>query len=149
MSTYLYYSYSYQEGVLTQKRAQAVREEALNIYADKIELNKYILLGKGEEKTGGRNNRAIIADAFEAVLGAIYITYDFNKVYAVFNKIVVPYLNEVLNIKDYKSIFQEEMESYNGQKIVQELGLSYTPLNVGLSKTYQAFYPVFSQNEKR
>lgn len=46
-------------------------------------------------------------------------------------------------------IFQEEMESYNGQKIVQELGLSYTPLNVGLSKTYQAFYPVFSQNEKR
>ena len=46
-------------------------------------------------------------------------------------------------------IFQEEMESYNGQKIVQELGLSYTPLKVGLSKTYQAFYPVFSQNEKR
>lgn len=46
-------------------------------------------------------------------------------------------------------VFQEEMESYNGQKIVQELGLSYTPLKVGLSKTYQAFYPVFSQNEKR
>lgn len=111
MSTYLYYSYSYQEGILTQKRAQAVREEALNIYASKIELNKYLLLGKGEEKCGGRFNKAIIADAFEAVLGAIYITYDFNKVYKVFAKIVVPYLNEVLNIKDYKSIFQEEMQS--------------------------------------
>ena len=111
MSTYLYYSYSSQEGILTKKRAQAVREEALNIYAEKIELNKYLLLGKGEEKTGGRFNKAIIADAFEAVLGAIYITYDFNKVYSVFNKLIVPYLNEVLDIKDYKSIFQEEMQS--------------------------------------
>ncbi len=134
MSTYLYYSYSYQEGVLTQKRAQAVREEALNIYADKIELNKYILLGKGEEKTGGRNNRAIIADAFEAVLGAIYITYDFNKVYAVFNKIVVPYLNEVLNIKDYKSIFQEEMQSEK-RSIRYEIIFESGPSN---DKTFEA-----------
>ena len=111
MSTYLYHSYDYQEGILTKKRAQAVREEALDIYASKIELNKYLLLGKGEEKSGGRYNKAIIADAFEAVLAAIYITYGFDKVFQVFNRIVVPYLNEVLNIKDYKSIFQEEMQS--------------------------------------
>ncbi len=111
MSTYLYYSNNQQEGVLTQKRAQAVREEALNIYASKLNLQDYILLGKGEEKSGGRYNKAIIADAFEAVLGAIYVTYGFEKVFNTFNKIVVPYLNEVLSIKDYKSIFQEEMQS--------------------------------------
>ncbi len=125
MSTYLYYNYSFQEGVLTQKRAQAVREEALAIYAKHIELNSYLLLGNGEEKTGGRYNQAIIADAFEAVLGAIYVTYGFNKVYGVFEKIVLPHLNEVLNIKDYKSIFQEEMQSEKRNihyEIVKESG---------------------------
>ena len=122
---YLYYNYSHQEGVLTQKRAQAVREEALDIYAQKINLSAYLLLGKGEEKCGGRNNKAIIADAFEAVLGAIYITFGFKKVYSVFSKIVLPYLNEVLNIKDYKSIFQEEMQSEKRNirsEIVKESG---------------------------
>lgn len=125
MSTYLYYNYSHQEGVLTQKRAQAVREEALDIYAQKINLSAYLLLGKGEEKCGGRSNKAIIADAFEAVLGAIYITFGFRKVYSVFSKIVLPYLNEVLNIKDYKSIFQEEMQSEKRNiryEIVKESG---------------------------
>lgn len=134
MSTYLYYNYSYQEGVLTQKRAQAVREEALDIYANKINLKDYLLLGKGEEKSGGRYNKAIIADAFEAVLGAIYITYGFNKVYSVFEKIVLPYLSEVLNIKDYKSVFQEEMQSEKRNiryEIIKEMG----PAN---DKTFEA-----------
>lgn len=111
MSTYLYNKVDEDEGVLTVKRAQSVREEALAIYAEKINLKDYLLLGKGEEKTNGRDNKAIIADAFEAVLGAVYLTYGFETTYEVFKKIVLPYQNEVLNIKDYKSIFQEQMQS--------------------------------------
>ncbi len=111
MSTYLYHNLKDDEGVLTIKRAQAVREEALDIYANKINLSSYLLLGKGEEKSGGRANKAIIADAFEAMLGAIYLTYGFSETYRVFSRIVIPYLDEVVAIKDYKSIFQEEIQS--------------------------------------
>ena len=46
-------------------------------------------------------------------------------------------------------LFLEEMEYYNGQKIVKQLNLQYTPLKSGLRKTYQAFYPVYSSNKKR
>ena len=125
MSTYLYGSLSQDEGVLTQKRAQAVREEALDIYASKIDLQKYLLLGKGEEKTGGRNNKAIIADAFEAFLGAIYLIYGFDKARMVFTKLVLPYIEETASIKDYKSMFQEEIQSEKRNidyKIVSETG---------------------------
>lgn len=111
MSTYLFHNLNENEGVLTVKRAQAVREEALDIYASKIKLNEYLLLGKGEEKTGGRENKAIIADAFEAILGAYYLSYGFAATYNLFLKIVVPYLDEVITIKDYKSMFQEEIQS--------------------------------------
>lgn len=111
MSTYLYHNLKEDEGVLTIKRAQAVREEALNIYAEKINLNAHLLLGKGEEKSGGRTNKAIIADAFEAMLGAIYLTYGFSETYRVFSKLIIPYLDEAFSIKDYKSIFQEEIQS--------------------------------------
>lgn len=125
MSTYLYSQSDKDEGVLTVRRAQSVREEALDIYASKINLKEYILLGKGEEKTGGRENKAIIADAFEALLGAIYYTYGFKTALQVFNRIVVPYQDEVLGIKDYKSIFQEEIQSEKRNityKIVDEQG---------------------------
>ena len=125
MSTYLYGSISQDEGVLTQRRAQAVREEALDIYASKINLQDYLLLGKGEEKTGGRSNKAIIAEAFEAFLGAIYLTYGFDKAKVVFTKLVLPYLDETTSIKDYKSIFQEEIQSEKRNieyKIISETG---------------------------
>jgi ribonuclease-3 len=61
------------EGDLSKIRASLVNEAALCRFAEKIELKKYILLGKGEENRGGRNKPSIIADAFEAVLGAIYL----------------------------------------------------------------------------
>lgn len=125
MSSYLYNTKSSDEGVLTIKRAQAVREEALDIYASKIKLNEYLLLGKGEEKTGGRTNKAIIADAFEAFLGATYVSFGFDKTYELFSKLVIPYLDEVIGIKDYKSIFQEEIQSEKRNiryEIVSETG---------------------------
>ena len=58
------------EGAMTTLRAQLVCEEALASYSRKLGLNKYLLLGVGEEKTGGRDRDSILADMFEALLGA-------------------------------------------------------------------------------
>ena len=111
MSKYLISNYSLDEGDMTKKRSQSVREEALDIYASKIHLNEYLLLGKGEEATGGRERPAIIADAFEAVLGACFCEFGFDKTFEIFERIVVPYVTEVVGIKDYKTMLQEYAQS--------------------------------------
>ncbi len=61
------------EGELTRMRAELVCERALSSYAHKIELGQYILLGIGEEKNNGRERKSILADAFEALIAAIYL----------------------------------------------------------------------------
>lgn len=111
MSNNLYHKLALGEGVLSKTRAKAVCEEALNVYASKIDLSNYLLLGNGEEHSGGRSRPAIIADAFEAVLGAIFLDSNFEMVYKVVEKIVLPYYEIVTQIKDYKSIFQEKVQA--------------------------------------
>lgn len=108
MSTYLYNKYrKFDEGDMTKRRAQSVCEEALVIFADKFNLSEFILLGHGEELKGGRSRPAAIADAFEAIFGAIYVDQGFKKALEVFERIVIPYLTEVTIIQDYKTKLQE------------------------------------------
>ena len=79
VSRYLFSRYKdIQEGDLTKIRASVVCEKALAKYSQKIGLGNYLLLGKGEDNNKGRERPSIIADAFEAVLGAFYIDTDFN-----------------------------------------------------------------------
>ena len=111
MSKYLISKYQMAEGDMTKRRAQAVREEALDIYAAHLGLPSYLYLGRGEELTGGRTRKAVIADAFEAVLGAVFKEFGFDKAYEVFSKIVIPYIDEVVSIKDFKTILQEEVQA--------------------------------------
>lgn len=111
MSKFLFEQYSFNEGEMTKKRAQGVCEDALCIYASHLGLTEYILLGNGEESSGGRNRKAIIADAFEAVLGAVFEEFGFEIAYQVFSKLVLPYIDEILVIKDYKSRFQELVQA--------------------------------------
>ena len=96
---------------MTKKRAQSVREEALDIYANHINLVDFLFLGNGEEVNISRGKKAIIADAFEAVLGACFLEMGFDYVYEIFNRLVVPYFDEVDAIKDYKSKFQELVQA--------------------------------------
>lgn len=113
------------EGVLTKKRAQLVCEEALVIYADEIDLANYLYLGKGEEKNGGRSRAAIIADAFEAFIGAIFLTHGFNKARETLLAIFTPVYQQdkinVANIKDYKSEFQEFVQVNPDKQIYYEV----------------------------
>ena len=104
MSNELYHRLNLNEGVLSKTRAKAVCEEALNVYAEKINLSAYLFLGNGEEHSGGRQRPAIIADALEAVLGAVFLDSNFEEAFKVVNKIILPYFNIVTQIKDYKSI---------------------------------------------
>lgn len=108
MSTYLYDKYkSFDEGDMSKRRAQAVCEEALVIYSEKFHLSEFLLLGHGEELKGGRTRASLIADAFEAILGAIYLDQGFNIALDVFNRVVLPYIDEVDIIQDYKTKLQE------------------------------------------
>ena len=66
------------EGEMTTLRAQLVCEEALAQYTRTFKLNQYLLLGAGEEKMGGRERDSILADMFEAFLGAIYLDCGFD-----------------------------------------------------------------------
>jgi len=118
------------EGELTKKRAQDVCEEALRGYAAKFNLGKYILLGKGEEKNLGREKPGVLADAFEALLGAIFLDKGFEEVYKVLNKVVFPEIKATLNEddSDYKSKLQELVQSDKrtlSYEIVSETGPSH------------------------
>lgn len=65
------------EGKLTKMRARMVSKEALFRYAKNIELGPFLMMGKGEESNGGRERSSTLADAFEALIGAIYLDSDF------------------------------------------------------------------------
>ncbi len=74
VSEYLYtHLRSVAEGDLTKLRASLVCEKSLHVFASEIHLGEFLLLGKGEENTGGRERPSILADAFEAVIAAIYL----------------------------------------------------------------------------
>jgi ribonuclease-3 len=128
MSDYLYKLNLASEGEMTKKRAKAVCEEGLVIYAEKINLKAYLKLGKGEAQKGA--NDAMISDAFEAFIGATYLDLGFYETQKLFNQLMVPYLDEAwLDIKDYKSTLQEYIQSGGRRnisyQIVNETGPSH------------------------
>jgi ribonuclease-3 len=110
---YLFDNLAEPEGILTKKRAQEVCEASLAGYAKSFDLGKYLLLGRGEEKSGGRDKTAILADAFEAFLGAIFLDKGLEEVYKVLEKVVFPVISKNLYEEDddYKSKLQELVQS--------------------------------------
>jgi len=113
VAKFLYDHIPESEGILTKKRAQEVCEEALFNYAKSFNLGNYLLLGKGEEQSGGKEKPAVLADAFEAFLGAIYVDKDIKEVYKVTEKVVFPVIMKNLHVEDsdYKSKLQELLQS--------------------------------------
>lgn len=125
VSEYLYNKYPfYPEGELTKIRAKVVCESSLALAARKIKLGDYILLGKGEEATGGRTRDSILADASEAIAGAVFLDsdYDTAKRFLVsgFETDIVRAVAKGNLFIDYKTQLQEKL-----QKITKEK-LSYT-----------------------
>lgn len=111
-SDYLYKKYpDMQEGNLSKLRASLVCEEALSLSASKIKLGDYIYLGKGEDSTGGRLRASITSDAFEAVIGAIYLDSGYEKAKEFVLKYVLYDTDSFVNMADSKSVLQEKIQS--------------------------------------
>lgn len=99
------------EGELTKIRASIVCETSLVKYTKLLSFDKYILLGKGEEKIGGRERNALLADIFEAFIGALYIDKGIDEVMLFLEKTLFQILYEKNNFVDYKTILQEYVDS--------------------------------------
>lgn len=112
---YLYRKYpDYQEGMLTNIRAALVRTESLADVALSLDFPTKLLMSKGEEATGGRNNKSILADALEAYLGALYLTENFDACVKFLEKNLFVKAESIVkegSYKDNKSFLQEVAQS--------------------------------------
>lgn len=116
------------EGELTKLRAAIVCEPSLVTFSTELDFGDYILLGKGEELTGGRTRPALLADVFEAFIGALYLDQGFDVSIDFLERTVFPKigLGAFSHVMDYKSRLQEIVQQTNhGQlnyRIVEESG---------------------------
>lgn len=120
VSRYLYTAYpDMAEGELTRLRAELVCERALSSFADQIHLGEYLYLGVGEEKNRGRERRSILADAFEALLAAIYLDAGEQGLACV-SELLLPFIQkEISNTgaqgsRDYKTLLQQFVQQTEG-----------------------------------
>lgn len=122
VSEYLFEEYTLEsEGKLTNRRRELVCEKALARFANSIDLGSFLMLGKGEDKNGGRMNKSILADAFEALLAAIYLDSGENgKARA--SEFLMPFVKEEIEVFsisgetiDYKTLLQQFTQQSDGE----------------------------------
>lgn len=130
ITEFLYKNFSNSpEGDLARIKSYIVSEEQLSKVAMQVQLHKYIRVGKGEEYTGGRYKKAILADTFEAFLGALYLDSNYVKV----QKFVISLFSEEIDLVvtnklglDYKTLLQEYIQkkhkSYPKYILIKEEG---------------------------
>ena len=109
------------EGKMTKYRSSIVCEPALAFCAREIGLEEHILLGKGEEATGGRKRDSIISDVMEAVIGAIYLDSGIDEAKDFIHRYILSDLEHKQLFYDAKTILQEEVQKENGGTLHYEL----------------------------
>lgn len=98
------------EGKLTNFRSTIVKTETLSMLAGELAFGKYLLLSKGEEKGGGRTNSSLLADTFEAFLGAVFLDQGLDAAKQFLSQVLYPRIADILKTQlhsDYKSALQE------------------------------------------
>ena len=119
VSEYIFRHLKVPEGELTKIRASLVCETALAGFANRIKLGSFLRLGRGEEHNGGRNRPSILADAFEALIAAIYLDGGIEAA----RSFVLPFITEQANhaagkdLHDYKTQLQEIIQKNPEEKI--------------------------------
>ncbi len=122
ISDYLFREYTGKdEGKLTKLRSSLVCEYTLAICARDISLGEYLLLSKGEEITGGRERDSILSDAFEALIGAIYLDGGLEKASCFIHKNLLKDVEDKTLFYDAKTILQEIVQSDNSGKLSYHL----------------------------
>ncbi len=125
------------EGQMTTLRARLVCEKALSIYAKELNLDSFLLLGTGEERNGGRKKDSILADMFEAFIGALYIDQGLAKIVSILDEVITPRINNPDDIEvnlDYKTKLQEYIQSDTRKTVVYEVVSMVGPSNNPLFK---------------
>lgn len=130
VAVYLYEKFKDKpEGELTKLRASLVCEKSLCRFAKELEIGKFLLLGKGEEQCGGRERNSILADAFEAVLAAMYLDGGMD----VARKHVLRFIKDELNhtedevFHDYKTTLQEVIQRNPEERLTYVLSAESGP----------------------
>lgn len=117
-SEFLFHRYpKHPEGELTRLRASMVCEPTLAFCTRELELGKYLLLGKGEEQTGGRERKSILSDALEAVIGAIYLDGGFANAKEFIFRFVLNDIEHKQLFYDSKTILQELVQGNFSQEL--------------------------------
>lgn len=113
VADYLYSNHNEDEGEMTKVRASYVCENALYEYSMNLGLPSFIKVGHGEEKEGGKYKKAIVADIFEAIVGAIYLDLGYATARRTVLNIIVPYIENptITFFSDYKSSLQEYVQT--------------------------------------
>jgi ribonuclease-3 len=130
ISVYLFNKYpDKMEGYLTSARSATVRTESLSKISKDHGIDRYIIMSKGEESTGGRNNPSILEDIIESLIGAIYCDGGLEAANLFFTNFILPNAEEIISedqLKDSKSILQEKAQSkgYTSPlyKTIKEIG---------------------------
>lgn len=136
VSEHLYHTYPKNpEGDLTNFRASIVNARTLAKISQSLDLGEYLFLSKGEEATGGRTRQYLLANTFEALLGAIYLDLGLEKSHDFVHKYLIPSLDEIVEkelYKDFKSKFQESAQEKMGvtpnYKVLREEGPDHEKL---------------------
>ena len=113
ISDYLYRKYPHKpEGDLSKQRSMIVREESLAGFSKDCGFDAFIKLGKGEEKSGGRQRETILGDLFEAFLGALLLDKGVEAVKSFLYLVMIPKVEkgQYEQVKDYKTTLQEELQ---------------------------------------
>jgi ribonuclease III len=130
VSEYLYQTLTDQaEGELARIKSFVVSEASLSEIAKRLRVDNFILIGRGEEYSGGRSKKAILADALEAIIGAYFLDSGFLPARKFVRQMLVPEINKVLedrHAKDYKTLLQEyvqkRLKTYPHYRVVQKTG---------------------------
>jgi len=130
VTDFLYKKYpNYTEGELTAIRSALVNAVIISSVAEKIGMNNYLLLSKGEAKDNGKARQYILANTYEAYIGAVYLDQGYDVVDKFIADTILPYTNEIVSKKlwrDAKSLVQEKAQEFVGvtpfYKVLHETG---------------------------
>lgn len=131
VSDYLYKQYpQLPEGQLTQKRAQLVQTKTLAATAKKLKLGEHLIMSKGEKQAGGQQKTTLLANTFEAFVGALYLDQGLpHATQFIYDELLthIPEMLEKANIQDYKSQLQEKWQKQWHVAPVYKLARSFGP----------------------
>ena len=111
------------EGELTKLRASLVCENTLADNASRLKLGRYLLLGRGEEMSGGRHRASILADAYEALVGAVYLDSSLETARKVVEKDIEVHIErkDIWVHKDYKTVLQEIVQKHHNENVTYSI----------------------------